>query len=96
VQIIEMEGEWEVEGPNVEYVLCEKPLRTHKLNISTKDKLKFANMGYYWNEETIEKITYLLCEYQDVFATTFSKMKGIVGELGEMKNPLKSYVKTVN
>jgi hypothetical protein len=59
------------------------------VNIGTEDKPKFANIGDYWSEETIEKIVDLLCEYQDLFPTTFSEMKGIAGELGEMKIPLK-------
>ena len=61
------------------------------MNIGTKDNPKFANIGDYWNEETVEKIVDLLCEYQNLFPTTFSKMKGIVGELGEMKIPLKTH-----
>jgi hypothetical protein len=39
----------------------------------------------------VEKITYLLHKYQDLFPTTFSEMKGIARELGEMKIPLKPY-----
>jgi hypothetical protein len=35
------------------------------------------------------------CEYQDLFPTMFSEMKGIVGELGEMKIPLKPDAKPV-
>ena len=31
----------------------------------------------------------MLREYQDLFPTNFSEMKGIVGDLGEMKIPLK-------
>ena len=34
------------------------------------------------------KITDLLHEYQDLFPTHFSEMKGIVKNLGEMKIPL--------
>jgi hypothetical protein len=60
-----------------------------KVNIGIEDKIKFANIGYYCNEKTIEKIVGLLREYQDLFPTTFSYIKGIVGELGEMKIPLK-------
>jgi hypothetical protein len=36
----------------------------------------------------MEKITDLLREYLDLFTTSFLEMKGIVGELGEMKIPL--------
>jgi hypothetical protein len=48
-----------------------------------------ASIGDYWDEQTIEIITELLHEYSDLFPTTFTKMKGIVGELGKMKKPLK-------
>ena len=34
-------------------------------------------------------ITDLLHEFQDLFPTKFSEMKGIVGDLNEMKIPLK-------
>jgi hypothetical protein len=67
----------------------------HKVNIGTKDKPKFVNIGDYWNDETVEKIVDLLREYQDLFPTTFSEMKGIVGELGEMKIPLNPDAKPV-
>ena len=39
------------------------------------------------------KITYLLHEYQDLFPTNFVEMKGIVGDLGVMKIPLRSDAK---
>lgn len=35
----------------------------------------------------------LLHEYQDLFPTKFSKMKGIIGDLGVMSIPLKPYSK---
>ena len=41
------------------------------------------------------KIMDLLHEFQDLFPTIFSEMKGILGDLGEMKIPLKAYVKPV-
>ena len=41
------------------------------------------------------KITDLLHEFQDLFLTQFSKMKGILGDLGEMKIPLKTDAKPV-
>jgi hypothetical protein len=47
------------------------------------------SIGDYWDEQTIERITKLLHEYNDRFPTTFIEMKGIVGEIGEMKIPLK-------
>jgi hypothetical protein len=50
---------------------------------------KFAQIGDYRSDETIENIADLPCEYQDLIQTTFSEMKGIVGDLGEMNILLK-------
>jgi hypothetical protein len=41
----------------------------------------------------MEKIADLLHEYQDLFPTKFSNMKGIDGDLGEMEIPLKPNAK---
>jgi hypothetical protein len=43
----------------------------------------------------MEKIADLIRKYHDLFPTTFSEIKGIVGELGEMKIPLKLGTKLV-
>jgi hypothetical protein len=53
------------------------------------------NIGAYRNGEKVENIVDLLCEYQELFPTTFLEMKGIAGELGEMKIPLNLDAKTV-
>jgi hypothetical protein len=66
-----------------------------KVNIGMTENPKFAQIGDYWSDETVEKIADLLHEYQDLFPTTFSEMKGIVGDLGEMKIPLKPGAKPV-
>ena len=55
----------------------------------------FTNIGDYWDEEIVAKITDILHEYQDLFPTNFLEMKGIFGDLGEMKLPLKPYAKPV-
>jgi hypothetical protein len=57
-----------------------QPIKTHKVNIGTKENPKFAQIGYYWNNETKEKISDLLHEYQDIFPAKFSEMKGITSE----------------
>jgi hypothetical protein len=49
-----------------------------------------ANIGDYWDDANISKITKLLHEYQDLFPTKFTKMKGIKGPMGEMKTPLRA------
>jgi hypothetical protein len=48
-----------------------------------------ASIGDYWDEQTVEIITELFHEYNDLFPTTFTEMKGIVRELGKMKIPLR-------
>jgi hypothetical protein len=67
----------------------------HKVNIGTKEKPKFTNVGDYWNDETVEMISDLLHEYHDLFSITFSYMKGIVGELCNTKILLKPNAKPV-
>ena len=42
-----------------------------------------------------EKIIELLHEFQYLFPTKFSEMKGILGDLGEMKIPLKQDAKPI-
>jgi hypothetical protein len=53
------------------------------------------NVGDYWDDATIGKITELLHEYQDLFPTKFTDMKGIKGPMGEMKIPLKENARPV-
>jgi hypothetical protein len=47
------------------------------------------NVGDYWDDATISKITELLHKYHDLFPTKFIDMKGIKGLMGEMKIPLR-------
>jgi hypothetical protein len=61
-----------------------------------RGKLKLVQIGDYWDDETIEKIVELLHEYQDLFLSNFSEMKGIVGELGEMRIQLNPDAKHKN
>ena len=62
-----------------------QPLKIRKVNIGLEENPKFANIGDYWDEEIMAKIMDLLHEFQDLFSTWFSEMKGILGDLGEMK-----------
>jgi hypothetical protein len=59
------------------------------VNIGTEQEPKLVNVGDYWDDATIDKITKLLHEYQDLFPTKFTDMKGIKGPMGEMNIPLK-------
>lgn len=92
VNIPETKGERAAErlGINPDYT---KPLKTRKVNIGIQEVPNFSSIEDYWHEETVEKVTDLLHEYQDLFPTKLNKMKGIVIELGEMKIPLKPDVK---
>jgi hypothetical protein len=62
-------------------------LKKKKNNIGIEKTLKLANVGDYWDAATIDKITELLHEYQDLFPTKFTDMKGTKGPMGDMRIP---------
>ena len=68
-------------------------VKIKKINIGIEADPKFASIGYYWDDETVGHIVNLLQEYQDLFPTKFVEMKGILGDLGVMRIPMKKYVK---
>ena len=70
-------------------------IKVKKFNIGTTENPKMASIGDYWDEQTVESITELLREYSDMFPTKFMEMKGMVGELCEMKIPLRPEARTV-
>lgn len=70
-------------------------MKTKKVNIGTNVNPKMASIGDYWDDETVGHITDLFQEYQDLFPTKFTEMKGILGDLGVMKIPLKEGAKPV-
>jgi hypothetical protein len=76
IQIPEVEGEREVEGPQLESEYYAAPLNIKKVNIGTTENPKIASIGDYWDNQTVERITELLREYSDLFPATFSEMKG--------------------
>ena len=63
--------------------------------MNSPENLRFDNIRDYQEDETVGNITDLLHELQDLFTTKFSEMKRIVGDLGEMKIPLKPYAKPI-
>ena len=63
-------------------------MKIKKVHIRSPKNPKFTNVQYYWDDEAVAKIEDLLHEYQNLFPTNFSEMRGIVGDLGEMKIPL--------
>jgi hypothetical protein len=90
IQIDEVDDEREVEGPPIELEVIVAPVKVKKVNIGTIENPKMANIGDYWDKKIVEIITELLHEYNDLFPTTFTEMKGIEGELGEIKIPLRA------
>jgi hypothetical protein len=92
IQIEEAEGE---RGPPLESELIVVPIKVEKVNIGKVENPKMASIGDYWDEQTVESITELLCEYNDLFPTTFTEMKGILGELREMKIPLSAKARPI-
>lgn len=94
VHIPETEGERDIEGMEIIRSYSE-PLKNVKVNIGTVEVPKFSSIGDYWDEQTMCKITDLLHEYQHLFPIKFTKMKGIAGDLGEMRIPLKPNAKPV-
>ena len=79
-----------IEAPEVHH-----PLKTRTVNIGSEEQPKLATIGDYWDDEMVSKVTQLLHEYQDIFPTKFSEMKGILGDIGVMKIPLKPDAKPV-
>jgi hypothetical protein len=78
-----------VEVPSLDSEVFVTPIKVNKVNIGTNYNPKMESIGDYLDEKTLERITELLRECSDMFPTTFTKMKGITGDLDEMKIPLK-------
>ena len=72
IQIKEGEGERELEGPPLESEVIVVLIKVKKVNIGTVENLKMAIIGDYWDEQTVDRITELLCQYIDLFPTTFT------------------------
>ena len=53
----------EVEGSGISSEQFPKPLKINKVNIGSSKNLKFANIGDYWDDETVSKIIDLLHEF---------------------------------
>jgi hypothetical protein len=95
VNIAEIEGQRDVEGPGVELPFIGPLIKINKVNIEIEETPKLANIEDYWDVATTDKITKLLHEYQDLFPTKFTDMKGIKGPMGEMRITLKLDVNLV-
>ena len=96
ITIPKLEGTLRVEGSGISNDQFLQLLKIKKVNIGSPENTKLTNIGDYWDEETVAKITDLLHEFQDPFPTNFSETKGIVVDLREMKNPMRSDAKPVS
>jgi hypothetical protein len=84
-----------VKGAPIESEVISAPIKVKKVNIGTVEHPKMASIGDYWDEPIVESITKLFRKYSDLFPTTFTEMKGIAGEMGEMKIPLRPEVRSI-
>ena len=96
MNIPEPEGSCDVQGPVLDLPKIEEKVKIKKINIGIEADPKFASIGDYWDDESIGHIADLLQEYQDLFPTKFTEMKGILVDLEIMRIPLKVGVKPVN
>jgi hypothetical protein len=62
IQLTEIEGEGEVEGPCLESTVIVAPIKVNKVNIGKTNTPKMVSIGDYWDEQTVERITELLHE----------------------------------
>ena len=95
INIREKEGHREVEGLQIKNPDITMPLKVKQVNIGMEAEPKFAKIGDYWDDVVVDKVTELLHEYQDLFPTKFTELKGIMGDLGVMKITLKPNAKHV-
>jgi hypothetical protein len=84
-----------VEGPPIESKFIATSIKVKTVNIGTIENPKISSIGDYWDEQTIESIAKLLHEYDNLFSMTFTEMKGIVGDLGEMKILLRDDARSI-
>ena len=96
INIPETEDHREVQGPQIENLDIVSPVKTKKVNISTEVEPKFMKIGDYQDDTTVDKVAELLREYQDLFPTKFTNLKGIIGDPGVMKITLNPDMKPVN
>ena len=52
---------------DISYYQFMNPLKFKKVNISSMENPKFSNIGDYWDDKTVGKITDLFHAFQDMF-----------------------------
>ena len=85
INILKCQGSREVRDPEIEDLDIMEQLKIKQLNIKIKEESKYAMLGDYWDDAMVYKVTELLHEYQDLFPTKFTDLKGIINDLGVMK-----------
>lgn len=93
VNILKSERSHDVQGLVLDIPKVIEKVKTKEVNIETDANPKMASIGDYWHDQTVGHIADLLQEYQDLFLTKFTKMKGILRDLGVMKVPLREGAK---
>jgi len=78
-----------VREPKIEDLDITVPLKMRQVNIGIEEELKYAMLGDYWDNTTMEKVVELLREYWDLFPTKITELEGILGDWGMMKITLK-------
>lgn len=63
VNIPETKGYCEVQGPLIEDPDITMPVKTKQVNIGMEVELKYATLGDYWDDATVDKVAELLREY---------------------------------
>ena len=89
IDIPESKGSRVVVGPLLECPEITEKLKINKVNIGSEVEQKIASIGNYWDDKTIGQVVDLLQKYQDLLPIRFEDMKGILGDLGVMRIPLK-------
>ena len=63
INTLESKGTHSVEGSGISSDQFLKPLKIKKVKIGSPENPKFTNIGDYWDDETLAKITDLLHEF---------------------------------
>ena len=72
INILESEGMHVVEGRGISSDQFLQLLKIKKVNIGSLENTKFTDIGDYWDEYIVTKITGLLHACQDLFPNNFS------------------------
>jgi len=65
INISKIEGSGEIRGPSLEDPNIITPQKMKQVNIEAEPK--YAMLGDYWDDATVDKVVELLHKYQDLF-----------------------------